>query len=279
MLDFHALTPVLRELHNISGFRISVHDTEFREVAAYPTEQTPFCRLIKGNKGACEACHRSDRIAFERVRETREVYLYQCSFGLYDAVAPLYSLGQLSGYLMMGQTLDNTPNGREYAYRSAAPYFSEQNKVQVSKAVSQIYIRAKENILSCISIMGICAEYITLTNRLNSTGRDLAHETRRYIRASFAEKLSIDELCSRFFCSRATLMNTFKRKYKQSINEYITQVRIEQARELLDKTDLSVSRIAEQCGFSDQNYFSKVFAKLQGKSPTVYRKESRDAVQ
>lgn len=273
MLDYHALLPVLRELHNISGFRISVHDTEFTEVAAYPAEQTPFCGLIKGNKQACEACHKSDRIAFERVRETRQVYLYQCSFGLYDAVAPLYSFGQLSGYLMMGQTLDNTMNGRDFAYRSAAPYFPEQQKEQVTEAVSKIHIRAKENILSCISIMGICAEYITLTNRLNTTGRDLAHETRRYIKESFAERLSIDMLCSRFFCSRATLMNTFKKRYKQSINEYITAVRIEHARILLEKTDLPVCSIAEQCGFSDQNYFSKVFARAQQDTPTAYRKK------
>lgn len=268
--NLYELLPVLRELHNISGFRISVHDIDFNEITAYPTAQSPFCRMIKEGDKTCLSCFQNDKMAFERVKQTGKVYLYQCSFGLYEAVAPLYSFGQPSGYLMMGQTIDTMSSSREFVFKNASPFF--EDKERLMETVQKIHIRAKENILSCISIMGICAEYITLTNRLNSTKKDIAVECRRYIDGHFKEKITIDFLCGSFFCSRATLINAFKKRYSITINEYITTVRITKAKELLEKTDLHIADIAEECGFSDQNYFCKVFLKSEGKTPSAYRR-------
>ncbi len=264
------LSTVLKELHNISGFRISVFDTEFNEVAAYPKDQSPFCKLMKQNEKAKMSCHENDMKAFKRVQETNQVYLYQCSFGLYDAVAPLYSFGKLTGYLMMGQTLDTLNSSPSFVISAASPFIAD--KKELSDAVSKIHIRAKENIVSCLSIMAICAEYITLTNRLNSTKQDLSHEIKRYIDQNYKSKITIELLYERFFCSRATLINTFKRAYGVTINEYLTKVRINHATGLLTMTSKSVSEIAELCGFSDQNYFSKVFSKIKGKTPSEFRR-------
>lgn len=54
------LTDVLKELHNISGFRISVHDTDFKEIAAYPSELGPFCKLLQQNPDARKICVAND---------------------------------------------------------------------------------------------------------------------------------------------------------------------------------------------------------------------------
>lgn len=272
MLSQIELSTVLKELHNISGFRISIFNTDFNEVAAFPVEQSPFCKLIKQNPDAKRCCHENDARAFERVKKTNEVYLYQCSFGLYDAVAPLYSFGKLTGYLMMGQTLDTMSSSASFVMNTAAPYF--RNRELLADAISKIHIRKKENIFSCISIMTICAEYITMTNRLSIAGKDLAHEIKQYIDQNYKIKLSIDLLCERFFCSRATLINTFKKRYGKTVNEYVTEVRVEHAASLLSLTANPVNEIAERCGFSDQNYFSKVFSKLKNKTPTEYRKSA-----
>ena len=263
------LSTVLKELHNISGFRISIFDAEFNEVTAYPPEQSPFCSLVKRNEKTKLSCHESDRKAFKRVQETNEVYLYQCSFGLYEAVAPLYSFGKLTGYLMMGQTLDTLNSSPAFVLSVTTPYFTE--KQPLIEAVSKIEIRAKENIVSCLSIMKICAEYITLTNRLNSTKQDLAHETKRYIDQNYQTKITIELLCDRFYCSRATLIIAFKKRYHITITDYLNTVRTNQASNLLTMTNKSIREISELCGFSDQNYCSKVFVKYKSMTPSAYR--------
>ena len=266
------LHTVIKELYHISGFRISIHDTNLQEIAAYPKELSPFCRMLQQNPAARRLCIENDNAAFERVQQQEEVYLYRCQFGLYEAVAPLYHFGVLAGYLMMGQTLDALSDSKQFVYRAALPYVS--NPKALVEEIARIPSSTKEKILSCITIMGICAEYITLGNRLNLNTRDLAHQVKKYIHQNYSQKISLELLCSHFFCSRATLSNTFKKIYQVSVMKYVNQVRLEQAALLLSESSLSIREIAERCGFSDQNYFCKVFLKKYSATPTVYRLNS-----
>ena len=155
-----ALADILKELSNVSGFRISIYDTEQNELEAYPKKGSAFCQFIQKNPKALSLCHKNDKKAFETAKQTGNVYLYQCCFGLYEAVAPLYHNGILSGYLMMGQTMDTMHDSPKHTFQSALPFV--QNPEELKQTVSQIPIRSKSQILSCISIMEICAAYITL---------------------------------------------------------------------------------------------------------------------
>lgn len=269
------LMTVLKELHNISGFRISIYGTDLCEIASYPKNLVGFCGLIQKNPKAKELCVRNDRIAFEKVQKTGEVYVYHCEFGLYEAVAPLYDFGVLTGYLMMGQTLVKQENGEEELFQAACPFVKDKEVLR--KAVANVPSSTKEKILSCISIMNICAEYITLTNRMNLTDRNLAHEIQKYLRKNYASDLSIDRLCRHFLCSKSTLMKTFKKTYHKTINQYLGEIRLEHAAQLLLHTTHRIYEIAEQCGFSDQNYFSKVFFKAYGITPSEYRNRGNDS--
>ncbi len=78
-------------------------------------------------------------------------------------------------------------------------------------------------------------------------------------------------LSNRFDCCRSILMTRFKNEYGLTINQYLTDVRLAAAVELLQKSQKSVKEIAAECGFSDQNYFSRLFTNRMHCSPTVYR--------
>ena len=101
------ITDILREFHKISGFRISIHDTEFNEIYAYPKSLSPYCSVIQSNPSNKRECIKNDRKAFERVKETGEIAVYRCAHGLFEAVAPIYHYGIISGFLMMGQVCDD----------------------------------------------------------------------------------------------------------------------------------------------------------------------------
>lgn len=264
------LNTVLKELHNISGFRISLYDMNLHEIAAYPRELSGFCGLVQQDGKAREFCVHNDAEAFETVRKTGEIAIYHCKFGLYEAVAPLYHFGELSGYLMMGQTLDDMADSRAEVYRRAAPYVGDREKLRL--AVEQIPSSSREKILSCISIMNICAGYITLSNRLNPADKNLASSVKKYINGHYWEKITISLLCSRFFCSKSTLNNAFKQEYGKTIVRYLNEVRLREAAQLLENSGESIYRVAGRCGFSDQNYFSKVFQKEFGETPTQFRR-------
>ena len=71
--------------------------------------------------------------------------------------------------------------------------------------------------------------------------------------------------------SRMHLHRKLKEEQRQHARDYIIQIRMNQAKELLLSTTLSVATIATQCGYKDYRYFSKVFKSNTGYTPTAYR--------
>lgn len=265
------LENILKDLYLVSGFNMSVFDLNFDLVSSYPKIKSPLCLEIEKNKDGLAHCLSCDRLAFERVKQTNQIYIYQCYYGLYEAVAPLYDGQILIGYLMMGQTINESDNDYHYIYEKALPYIND--KQLLKGLIKQTTHHSIEQIRSHIEIMTICASYITLTKRLQSLQKDLASEIRRYIDVHYMSDFSIDDLCKIFYCSRGTLTKTFRQKYNQSILQYITDLRMAQAKQLLETTTLNISEIALQCGYLQQNYFSKVFIKYYHVTPSKYRKE------
>ncbi len=81
-----------------------------------------------------------------------------------------------------------------------------------------------------------------------------------------------NELCSRFGISASTLFRDFKRHLNQTPVEFITKSRIKQAEQLLQQSDLTIKEIATVTGFGSPYYFSLVFHRYNGQSPSAYRK-------
>lgn len=88
------------------------------------------------------------------------------------------------------------------------------------------------------------------------------------------EELNISFLCQEMGISRASLYNRVKQLTDMGSNEYINKLRMEKAAELLKQTDLSITVIAEQTGFSTSRYFSTAFKKYMGITPTQYKSQN-----
>ena len=88
----------------------------------------------------------------------------------------------------------------------------------------------------------------------------------------YMEPLSLESLAARFVINKNYLSSRFHREVGMTLTDYINKTRVQQAEKLLRKTTLSMQDIAEKCGFSDANYFTRTFKKINGMSPNQYRK-------
>ena len=267
------LITVLKELHNISGFRISVYDTELREICAYPRELTGFCSYVQEHSEGKQRCKACDAKAFHTVKQTGEAYIYHCDFGLHEAVAPLYHFGALSGYLMMGQTLDTSPDSPGRVYQASRNYVSDPQRLK--HAIARIPISSMDKIASCITIMKICASYITMSHGWKAPDQEPALRLQQYLHQHYASPITIDNLSNVFLCSKSTLSSVFKKTFKKTIIEYLTEIRLKHAIELLDNPALTIKNVSIASGFTDQNYFTKVFQKHCSMTPSEYRNRGR----
>ncbi len=263
------INSILKDFHDISGIRISIHDAEFNEIYSYPHSPTPFCKAIQQDKKIFADCVRNDSAAFLKAKQSGKVFVYKCRRGLYEAVAPIYHYGSVSGYLMMGQICDTDPNTKTNILNSATEILGDRQKAEALTA--KVKSIDRELIYSYINIMTVLAEYLTGTNKLFAPTEKLAKLVAEYINRNFQDKITLSILSQKFECCNATLTNSFKKEYKMSIMSYICKIRLEKSREMLEKSRKSIKEIANECGFYDQNYFSKTFSKYYGISPTQFR--------
>lgn len=94
----------------------------------------------------------------------------------------------------------------------------------------------------------------------------------QYIREHLSERLSLNDVAAVFNFSPNYTSQLFAKYGTSSFVEYVTEMRIAAAKEMLEQGDLKIYEIAEKLGFDSAFYFSKVFKKVTGQSPREYQK-------
>lgn len=105
----------------------------------------------------------------------------------------------------------------------------------------------------------------------HTLGKDVIREIQIYIRQHYRENISLNSLAEQFYLHPNYLSRLFKEKTGQNFTEYLTQIRMEQVKELLKNSDRKIIEICEQTGYDNPRYFSKVFKQYTGMTPSEYR--------
>lgn len=134
----------------------------------------------------------------------------------------------------------------------------------------------KANLLKVISILLLEQQFV----RNQQFGQQIKHEKAQmlktiidFLQQHMHEKIMIPELATLINVSPEYFCRFFKQHTGVTAIEYLHQLRIEQAVNLLLNTDLSVLDVSLQVGFDDQSYFSKKFKTLKGLTPAKFRKQ------
>lgn len=104
---------------------------------------------------------------------------------------------------------------------------------------------------------------------------DKVQEAAHYIAEHYTEEITLSDAAKVACMEKTYFSKRFKAATGFGFHEYLTQTRLRAAEQLLRETNLTMSEIAELCGFSGSNYFGDVFRRRQGMAPTEYRRRCR----
>ena len=119
---------------------------------------------------------------------------------------------------------------------------------------------------------GICREIRRLRDERSQRETRPITDAKRYIQQHYQEALRLEDVSSAAGFNATYFSTLFKKETGQNFMDYLTDLRIGKAKELLSGEDLSVQDVAELVGYRDLKYFSKLFKKLTGVSPSDYKK-------
>ena len=92
-----------------------------------------------------------------------------------------------------------------------------------------------------------------------------------YVRESYAGTVTLESAAAAVHLNAAYFSKLFKRETGKNFSEYVAEVRMEKAKELLSRGRMNISEVAFAVGFSDVQYFSKTFKRCTGFRPSEYR--------
>lgn len=276
VFDYEKLKALLEDFYKLTQIRITVFDSELRELIYVPTKLTPLCALLRSS-GAEEACHACDRTACaQAVAHSRFGPLtYRCHAGLMESIMPFYVQNTLTGYLILGQTLAYPSHEEAYCEIERLNRHLNIAPERLRAACEQTRLVSEDYFLSAAHILHAVASYLTLEKVATLKEERIATRLDHYIHEHFTETITAQRLCEELKIGKTQLYSLSKQLYGIGIAKKIRSLRIEKARQLLtERPDMSVNAIAEACGFNDYNYFISVFSHLTGESPSRYRRHS-----
>lgn len=93
------------------------------------------------------------------------------------------------------------------------------------------------------------------------------------VEENYADNASLDSIAAQIYLSPCYLSMIFSKETHMTFKDYLIQTRINKAKELLKNTEIKIYEVAKQVGYNDTRYFSDLFRRQTGKTPSQFREE------
>lgn len=152
---------------------------------------------------------------------------------------------------------------QQYITKPATPEVLDR---AVTSAVEQVEKNNSER-----KIRRFGEEYVNKMAGVKGNETSAVEQVHQYITDHIDEEISVEELARMVYLSQNHLTRVFKKKYGKTIVEYIMEYRLNLAEEMLKNTNLTVTTVSAKIGYPNYAYFTKLFKKHSGYTPSAYR--------
>lgn len=235
-----------------------------------------YCMEIGKDEERLEKCRECNRYHAHKSVDCEDPLIYKCHAGIGEAVAPLYEYGTLVGYVMIGKFRD--ANGR-YSSQETVCEACEKYHLDKARMLSlwdQLQPLDEESLTATIMLLKIFISYIRDEKLYHVLQDTFVKQIDGYINNHIEERITVDGMCADLGLGYHNLYALFKKNFGKNPQEYINEIRLKKAKELLLNTNRSILDIATSLGFNKSSDFSLFFKRKMkmGITPLQFRKQN-----
>jgi AraC-like DNA-binding protein len=238
--------------------------------------ENPFCSLMAGSNHSCAACLQLQR----KVEESAalEPKTLKCFAGLCDSAVPVRVGEDLIAFLQTGQILSHAPSSSQMKRltRLLLKFGVETDVKRYEEAYLQSRVVSPKQYKSIVQLLTIFAQHLSaLSNQLvvqeESREAPSISRARAYITEHHADEMSLTQVASAVNMSAFYFCKSFRKATGLTFTDYVARVRVEKVKNLLLNPNKRVSEAAYEAGFQSLSQFNRVFRRVAGEAPSVYR--------
>ena len=263
--------------HDICGISY-IHPQLEAIFSPYLYHNNSFCNFIKKAENCFKRCGGNKQKLFYYCSKQTQPFYGQCYMGIEEFVFPVRYDDKLIAMFCIGlfssdieKNLDTL--GKAADEMNLDPQQCIEIYLNVVKSVDfPVLEMSYDLLLICNYISNLYKNHIENIQLSSEFQHDnVIQRTIDFIRKNYNRDLSLELLAANCYCNPSYLSHIFKQKMKMGIIDYVHQVRVDQAKNLLDITNYSITEIATLIGFQDSGYFTRVFKRITGFTPSTYK--------
>ncbi len=239
-------------------------------------KENPFCALMAQTNHSCSACIQlQQKLEEEANMEARTL---RCFAGFCDAAVPVRVGDNTIAFLQTGQVLTSEPTAKQFSDTAQAllKFGAEVDMKRIEEAYFQSRVVSEKQYESIVSLLQIFAQHLALLSRQVMTKKDTAESpvigrARTFIEDRHAEPLSLEDVAREVNISAYYFSRVFRKSIGMTFTEYLARLRVEKVKQLLVNPNKRVSEAAFEAGFQSLSQFNRVFLRVAGESPSIYR--------
>jgi AraC-like DNA-binding protein/ligand-binding sensor protein len=241
--------------------------------------ESRFCAKICAGGRFCADCQQTQGLLSKRGQD-RPITV-SCWCGMAATVVPVKPGGELIGFLQTGQIFRVTPQPAEFAatVRRLRTLRQPTDGQALRQAYMQTRVMSTARYRACVDLLTVFAGHLALVGEQvvlqADTPEPLAIRlAREFIHEHHDDPLRLPEVARVVNCTTFHFCKNFHRVTGQHFTRFVSDVRLEKAKNLLLNPDVKVSEIAYAVGFQSLTHFNRVFKKTTGINPSTYRAQA-----
>ena len=266
-----------RAFNEVTRLPLSLRSAEVWEVPHQGKKhQNPFCSLMAKHSRSCAACLRVQEQLTGN--SGQGAVTTTCFAGMRDTAVPILLGGSPIGYLLTGQARVQPPTRLEFnrVTRQLLEWGLSVDLSKLEDAYFHTRVLTAGQYQGVVRLLEIFGQHLAMVSNQIVTQQQNAESpaitrAKNFIRDHHADKLSLAEVAQAVNTSTFYFCKLFKKTTGLHFTEYLSRVRVEKAKNLLLNPNARVSEIAYEVGFQSLTHFNRIFKRVTGQSPTVYR--------